>query len=204
MIGTKGRSVSPISYGGDVGSTAAAMVGAAVTALTAGTAGFEGVAAGLAASRAGSAGTSSVGASAGAVAGEARALTAAGSGNQPAPPQQAPIATSSAPSGFALGDGDPTLEGHAEQIRSSISDVMGAEGSSDENSGTITVPAQGPIGSQSAGTSAPRSGAGRSAASARRGPSVHRYNLGTWTAYHAARIAAGTIAGATRRATDQE
>ena len=191
---------------GDVGSTAAAMVGSAVTALTAGTAGFEGAAAGLAASRAGSAGTSSAGSSAGAVAGEARALTAAGSGNQPAPPQQAPIATSSAPSGFALGDGNPTLEGHAEQIRNSISGVMGAEGSSDENSGTITVPAQESAGSQvqSGGASATRGGVGKSSASTRRGPSVHRYNLGTWTAYYAARIAAGTIAGATRRATDQE
>jgi hypothetical protein len=191
---------------GDVGSTAGAMVGSAVTALTAGTAGFEGAAAGLAASRASSAGTSAAGSSAGAVAGEARALTAAGSGNQPAPPQQVPTASSSAPSGFALGDSNPTLEGHAEQIRSSISDVMGAEGSNDENSGTITVPAQESAGSQvqSGGASATRGGVGKSSASTRRGPSVHRYNLGTWTAYHAARIAAGTIAGATRRATDQE
>jgi hypothetical protein len=191
---------------GDVGSTAAAMVGSAVTALTAGTAGFEGAAAGLTASRANSAGAGNAGSSAGAVAGEARALTAAGSGNQPAPPQQVPTAASSAPSGFALGDGNPTLEGHAEQIRSSIGDVMGAEGSSDENSGTITVPAQESAGSQaqSGGASAARSGVGRSSVSTRRGPSVHRYNLGTWTAYHAARIAAGTIAGATRRAADQD
>ena len=191
---------------GDVGSTAVAMVGTAVTALTAGTAGFEGAAAGLAASRASSTGAGAAGSSAGAVAGEARALTAAGSGNQPAPPQQAPIAASSAPSGFALGDGNPTLEGHAEQIRSSISDVMGAEGSSDQNSGTITVPAQGSIGSQvqSGGASASRSGVGRSSVSTRRGPSVHRYNLGTWTAYHAARIAAASIAGATRRAAGQD
>src|SRR6201998_2797349 len=41
---------------GDVGSTAAAMVGAAVTALTAGVAGIEGGAAGLASARTGSAG----------------------------------------------------------------------------------------------------------------------------------------------------
>ena len=191
---------------GDVGSTAAAMVGSAVTALTAGTAGFEGAAAGLAASRGNSAGAGAAGSSAGAVAGEARALTAAGSGNQPAPPQQVPTASASAPSGFALGDGNPTLEGHAEQIRSSIGGVMGAEGSSDENSGTITVPAQETPGSQvqSGGASAARSAVGRSSVSTRRGPSVHRYNLGTWTAYHAARIAAGTIAGATRRAAGQD
>jgi hypothetical protein len=191
---------------GDVGSTAAAMVGSAVTALTAGTAGFEGAAAGLAASRGNSAGAGAAGSSAGAVAGEARALTAAGSSNQPAPPQQVPAASASAPSAFALGDANPTLEGHAEQIRSSISDVIGAEGSSDETSGTITVPAQESASSQvqSGGASAARSGVGRSSVSTRRGPSVHRYNLGTWTAYHAARIAAGTIAGATRRAADQD
>jgi len=29
----------------------------------------------------------------------------------------------------------------------------------------------------------------RTSAPARRGPSVHRYNIGTWGAYHAARIA---------------
>ena len=64
---------------GDVGSTAVAMVGTAVTALTAGAAGFEGAAAGVAAARAGSAGAASAGAPAGAAtAGSARALTAAG------------------------------------------------------------------------------------------------------------------------------
>jgi hypothetical protein len=113
---------------GDVGSTAAAMVGTAVTALTAGAAGFEGAAAGVAAARGSSAGAGSGGASSSAAtAGSARALTSSASGNQPAPPQPAPIAASSAASGFSLGDGAPTLEGHAEQIRSSISDAMGAD-----------------------------------------------------------------------------
>ena len=82
---------------GDVGSTAVAMVGTAVTALTAGAAGFEGAAAGVAASRASSAGASS-----------SRGIRRLQhprdqhersrprrSGNQPAPPQQAPIAASS-------------------------------------------------------------------------------------------------------------
>ena len=111
---------------GDVGSTAVAMVGTAVTALTAGAAGFEGAAAGVAAARGSSAGAASAGGSAGtATAGAARALSTAGGGNQPAPPQPAPIAASSAAKGLSLGDGVPTLEGHAEQIRSSISDVMG-------------------------------------------------------------------------------
>ena len=191
---------------GDIGSTAVAMVSTAVTALTAGAAGFEGAAAGVAASRAGSAGASSAGASAGsASAGPARALTAAGSGNQPAPPQSAPIAASST-SGFALGNGSPTLEGHAEQIRSSISDVMGADNSSNESSEAISAPTQssGLSQVQSGASSAKAGGVARSSGSTRRGPSVHRYNLGTWTAYHAARIAAGSIAGATRRTADQD
>ncbi len=73
---------------GDVGSTAVAMVGTAVTALTAGAAGFEGAAAGVAAARGSSAGAASAGGSAGtATAGAARALSTAGGGNQPAPPQ---------------------------------------------------------------------------------------------------------------------
>jgi hypothetical protein len=191
---------------GDVGSTAVAMVGTAVTALTAGAAGFEGAAAGVAASRAGSAGASSAGASAGsASAGSARALSAVGSGNQPAPPQQPPIAASSA-SSFSLGTGSPTLEGHADQIRSSIRDAMGTDEANDESSGAISVPARdsGVSQVQPSGASASTRGAARSSASSRRGPSIHRYNLGTWTAYHAARIAAGSIAGATRRAADQD
>ena len=111
---------------GDVGSTAVAMLGTAVTALTAGAAGIEGAAAGVAAARAGSAGATSAGASSGAAtAGSGRALTAATGGNQPAPPQQIPTASPSTATGFSLGNGSPTLEGHADQIRNSISDVMG-------------------------------------------------------------------------------
>lgn len=185
---------------GDVGSTAVAMVGTAVTALTAGAAGFEGAAAGVAAARGSSAGAASAGGSAGtATAGAARALSTTGGGNQPAPPQPAPIAASSAAKGLSLGDGVPTLEGHAAQIRGSISDVMGVDEPSDENSGAISVPAQDSAVSQvqSSGGS-PKSGViSKSAAPIRRGPTVHRYNLGTWTAYHAARIAARSVVSAT-------
>jgi len=186
---------------GDVGSTAVAMVGTAVTALTAGAAGIEGAAAGVAAARAGSASAMSAGASSGAAtAGSARALTAAAGGNQPAPPQQAHIAASSGSSGSALQDGSPTLEGHADRIRSSISDVMGTDSSSEESSGVLTVPSEASGTPQSESTVAPaRPNAGsRSSAPARRGPSVHRYNLGTWGAYHAARIAARSLAGAAK------
>ncbi len=191
---------------GDVGSTAVAMVGTAVTALTAGAAGIEGAAAGVAAARAGSLGGATAGASSGAAtAGSARALAASAGGNQPAPPQHVPMAVSSARSGFASGDGSPTLEGHAEQIRSSISDVMGADSASDEGSGAVAASAEGTGApqSQASGAGTKPKVSARSSASTKRGPSVHRYNLGTWTAYHAARIAAGSIAGAVKRTGDR-
>lgn len=196
---------------GDVGSTAAAMVGTAVTALTAGAAGIEGAAAGVAAARAGSAGATSTGAASSATAGSARALTSAAGGNQPAAPQQIPAASSSNVSDsnvseFSLGGGSPTLEGHAEQIRSSIGEVIGAENASEEGAGALTVSSR-----HSSNELIPSSAAGpaprvvtRSTAPVRRGPSVHRYNLGTWTAYHAARIAAGSIARAANRGTEHE
>jgi hypothetical protein len=183
---------------GDVGSTAVAMVGTAVTALTAGAAGIEGAMAGVAAAGAGSSGGATAGTSSGAAtAGSARALTASAGGNQPAPPQQAPIAASSGSSSSALQGGPPTLEGHADQIRSSISDVMGTDNSSEESGGALAVPAEGsgvPQNESSVAAAKPNAGS-RSSASARRGPSVHRYNLGTWSAYHAARIAARSLAG---------
>ena len=192
---------------GDVGSTAVALVGTAVTALTAGAAGIEGAAAGVAAARAGSAGVTSAGASSSAATtGSAHALTAAAGGNMPAPPQPTPIAASSTSSGSSLGESSPTLDGHAAQIRSSISDVMGPSSAEEESSGAITVAPEnsGALESQPSGAGAtPRTGT-RSSATARRGPSVHRYNIGTWTAYHAARIAAGRIAGASRRSADQD
>src|SRR5271163_2675536 len=70
---------------GEVGSTAAAMVGTAVTALTVGAAGIEGAIAGVASAGAGSSGGAGAGSSSGtATAGSARALTASAGGNQPA------------------------------------------------------------------------------------------------------------------------
>src|SRR5271157_6062280 len=91
---------------GDVGSTAVALVGTAVTALTAGAAGIEGAAAGIAAAGAGSTGGAAAGTSSGAAsAGSARALSASAGGNQPAPPQQPAIADYSGSSGAGLQDG---------------------------------------------------------------------------------------------------
>jgi hypothetical protein len=191
---------------GDVGSTAVAMVGTAVTALTAGAAGIEGAAAGVTAARAGSAGATSAGTASSASAGSARALTSAAGGNQPAAPQQIPAASSSSATGFSLGSGGPTLEGHADQIRSSIGEVMGTQTAGDEGSGTLTVPSESSsniLTQPNAAGATPRV-VTRSTAAVKRGPSVHRYNLGTWTAYHAARIAAGSIAGAASRGTEHE
>ena len=191
---------------GDVGSTAAAMVGTAVTALTVGAAGIEGAMAGVAAAGAGSSGGAASGSASGAAtAGSARALTASAGGNQPAPPQQPAIAAYSGSSGSGLQDGSPTLEGHADQIRSSMSDVMGSDAmgtdsSSEEGGGAGIVPTEGsgsPQGQPAVASARPSAGS-RSSAQSRRGPSVHRYNLGTWSAYHAARIAARTVAGATK------
>jgi hypothetical protein len=184
---------------GDVGSTAVALVGTAVTALTAGAAGIEGAAAGVAAAGASSAGAGAGTSSGTATAGAARALTASAGGNQPAPPQQAPIAPSPAVSGSALHDGIPTLESHADQIRTSMSDVIGADSASDESGGAVAVATEdagAQQGQSSVGPAKPNVGS-RSSASTRRGPTIHRYNLGTWSAYHAARIAARTIASAT-------
>jgi hypothetical protein len=181
---------------GDVGSTAAAMVGAAVTALTAGAAGIEGAAAGVAAARAGSAGAASSGASSGtALAGSAKALPASTGGNLPAPPQRAPIAASSATNGFESSSSAPTLEGHAEMIRNSISDAMGAEsaGATEVESASAATESVNPAASGSSGAATKTSSGSRPSGAQRRGPTVHRYNVGTWGAYHAARIAASTI-----------
>ena len=192
---------------GDVGSTAAAMVGTAVTALTGGAAVIEGAAAGVAGARAGSADATSTGnASSAATAGSTRAVMSTAGGNQPAPPQQIPAASSSATRGNSLGNSNLTLEGHADQIRESISTVMGTSNTGEESGRATAVAADNssasPIHTSGSGVT-PRV-AGRSSASARRGPSVHRYNVGTWAAYHAARIAAGSIAGVTKHAADKE
>jgi hypothetical protein len=189
---------------GDVGNTAAAMVGAAVTALTAGTAGIEGAAAGVAAARAGSTGAASSGVASGtAIAGSARALPASTSGNLPAPPQRTPIAASSATNGFEFNSRAPTLEGHAEQIRNSISRAMGTDNVGEIESGAGAVSVESSGGSKSnSGSSAARTTTGGGAA--KRGPTVHRYNIGTWGVYHAARIAASSIVNAAQHSAGNE
>ncbi len=181
---------------GDVGATAVALVGAAATVVTAGIAAGEGAAAGFAAAGAGGAQGAGAGSSASTSASSGR-LTAASTGsNQPAPPQLLPASTSSSVAEA------PTIEGHADQIRSSFSDVMGS-GSSDtqpeSEAAETAVPAQVTGASSGGSSSSPRT-----SAPARRGPTVHRYNIGTWGAYHAARVAAQGLASVSRRVKDKE
>ncbi len=185
---------------GDVGSTAGAMIGAAATALTVGAAAAEGAVAGAGAGAAGGGGS-------GSGAGASSAATAIGKGgsevtgtgsNQPARPQGSPRSTAQSPGdqaigGFGVG---PTIEGHAEQMRSSLSDALGANDTGGETEGT-TAPPVPAADTASTGTrrSSGNSG-GRSSQPARRGPTVHRYNVGTWSTYHAARLVARTVASA--------
>ncbi len=181
---------------GDVGATAVALVGAAATVVTAGIAAGEGAAAGFAAAGAGGAQGAGAGSSASTAASSGR-LTAASTGsNQPAPPQLLPASTSSSVAEA------PTIEGHADQIRSSFSDVMGS-GSSDtqpeSEAAETAAPAQ-----VTGATSGGSSSSPRTSAPARRGPTVHRYNIGTWGAYHAARVAAQGLASVSRRVKDKE
>jgi hypothetical protein len=181
---------------GDVGATAVALVGAAATVVTAGIAAGEGAAAGFAAAGAGGAQGAGAGSSASTAASSGR-LTAASTGsNQPAPSQLLPASTSSSVAEA------PTIEGHADQIRSSFSDVMGS-GSSDtqpeSEAAETAVPAQ-----VTGATSGGSNRSPKTSAPARRGPTVHRYNIGTWGAYHAARVAAQGLASVSRRATEKE
>jgi len=181
---------------GDVGATAVALVGAAATVVTAGIAAGEGAAAGFAAAGAGGAQGAGAGSSTGAAASAGR-LTAASTGsNQPAAPQMLPATTSSS---FAEA---PTIEGHADQIRGAFSDALGTS-SSDAQPESETAETAAPAQATSVATSG-STGSPRASAPARRGPTVHRYNIGTWGAYHAARVAAQSLASVSRRATEKE
>jgi hypothetical protein len=172
---------------GDVGSTAAAMVGTAVTALTAGAAAVEGVTAGLATAGSGaSAGSSAGGSSASAAAGSARSATTSAGANQPTSPQQSPRAAgaslSSQPaSGFSTYGSEPTAESHAEQIRGFLGEAMGVDGSGESAAGSpeTATESSGAAGESALSVVSKPGGSLRPKAMAKRGPSVHRYNLGT-------------------------
>jgi hypothetical protein len=191
---------------GDVGSTAAALVGTAVTAMTAGAAAVEGMAAGVAASGNASAG----GSCAGATAASARPATASAGTNQPAQPQQpvksASSATSQPADGFSMSGSEPTAEGHAEQIRGFLSEAINSGTGGEADTAAAQSPADAPSSADGSRVTAGAKPGGRPQATvaARRGPSVHRYNLGTWGTYHAARIAAHSVAGIVRGTSDRD
>jgi len=211
---------------GDVGSTAGALIGAAATAVTLGAAAVEGAATGAATAGAGASTGGSAG-SASASAGAGRSASTTAGSNQPAPAQQSPKpspaenqpATASSPSSSAgeqpatASSGQPSLEGHAEQMRSSMAEAMGG-GSDGESTGDSTadqgtadssVSSQAAQSPQGSSTTGPRTNS-RSSSPTKRGPTVHRYNIGTWSAFHAARIATRGVATITTRSkgSDQE
>jgi hypothetical protein len=206
---------------GDVGSTAAALIGTAATALTVGAAAVEGAMAGAAAGGAGATpGTSAGSTTASATTGNGRSASTTSGSNQPTPAQQNPrpspamnqpaadsstFGSSGERSGFGSGS-EPTVEGHAEQMRSLIGDAMGADSAEDQNAGEVTAPVANSSSPAVSTASAKSSGGARSPAPARRGPTVHRYNIGTWSTFHAARIAARGVAGVATRTSvaDQE
>jgi hypothetical protein len=182
---------------GDVGATAVALVGAAAAVVTAGIAAGEGAAAGFAAAGAGGAQGAGAGSSTSTAASAGRLTAASAGSNQPAAPQMPPATASSSLSG------SPTIEGHADQIRGSFSDVLGPS-SSDAQAESETSEAAVPAQATSVVSGGSSSSSPRTSAPARRGPTVHRYNIGTWGAYHAARVAAQGLASVSRRATEKE
>jgi hypothetical protein len=187
---------------GEVGSTAGALIGAAATALTVGAAAVEGAVAGATAAGAGGTGAGGTGSAAGGSAattstGKGLSEVAAGGSNQPARPQGTPRTAAQNPENQGFGAG-PTIEGHAEQMRSSMSDALGANDTTGEAEGAAESSAPGYIAASpgSRGSSSNTGGGGRSSQPAKRGPTVHRYNIGTWGTYHAARLVAHGVASA--------
>jgi len=181
---------------GDIGATAATMIGAAATMVTAGIAAGEGAVAGFAAAGAGGAQGAGACSSTSTAASAGRLTSMSTGSNQPAAPQMLPATTSSS---FAAG---PTIEGHADQIRGAFSDVMGPS-SSDAQPQSETAEAATPAQAEGVATRG-SSSSPRTSWPARRGPTVHRYNIGTWGAYHAARVAAQGLASVSRRTAEKE
>jgi hypothetical protein len=184
---------------GEVGSTAGALIGAAATALTVGAAAVEGAVAGATAAGAGGTGTGSTASGSAATSSTGKGLSevAAGGSNQPARPQGTPRTASENPENQGFGSG-PTIEGHAEQMRNSMSEALGANDTNGEAQDAAESSAPGAIATStgSPGSSSRAGGGGRSSQPAKRGPTVHRYNIGTWGTYHAARLVARTVASA--------
>jgi len=103
---------------------------------------------------------------------------------------------------FEFLSGGPTVEGHADQIRGAIQRCTRTEFGRCAGE------------SETAEAAAPRQTARRGnewqlwlSENIRAGSersTVHRYKIGTWGAYHAARVAAHGLASVSRRATEKE
>jgi len=218
---------------GDVGATAAALVGAAATALTAGAAAVEGVGVGMAAGGSGAAGVASTSPASAQSGSSGARVTAAASGNQPAPSQRRPdgspthVGNNSAPasaspsntpsspqgtqSGVGLGDPtvsssnggtSPTAEAHADFMRGNLAAAFSAEAAGDEASGTGGQTQSDSSFGQAGASTGSTGGRSGPSSSGRRpsGPTVRRYDVGTWGAFHAARLATQTVVGGGRAA----
>jgi hypothetical protein len=190
---------------GDVGSTAGMLIGAAVTAITAGTAAIEGAAVGAAAASAGSAAGASGNAasSAGVVSAGGKPPAGMGSGNQPVPSQRGvspggsstsagnqPAMDTKARNTSAevsdgteqMDDGSPTAEGHAGHMRSSLMSAAGhGELASDREDSTGAQQSPAPVRGSGSGSG---SGSGfRSRSAAPTFASVNRGNPWAWSSY---------------------
>jgi len=185
---------------GDVGSTAGALIGAAVTAITAGTAAIEGAAVGAAAAGAGSStgasgNTTNSAAAAGA---NAKHTGGTGTGNQPTPGQRGintgdssstagnqPAADTKGSNTSAVADGtgqmnggSPTAAGHADHIRSSIQSAAGED--------ELVSAGKDSAGEQQSSVPARGSGSGSGSKSGSAAPtfaSVNRGNPWAWSSY---------------------
>ena len=210
---------------GEVGSTAGVLIGAAVTALTAGTAAIEGAAVGAATAGAGSAAGASGSAtnSAGAVSAGAKPSGGMGVGNQPVPSQRGinpgdlSSTTGNQPAMYTkasntsasvadgtgqMDDGEPTAEGHAGQIRGSIMSAAGQEQVSSEGGDSAdgqesSISGAVPASSTNGSTIA-GANRGNSWSGRSRAPHPRWDGIATWGAYHAARVATQAAVTGTR------
>jgi hypothetical protein len=210
---------------GEVGSTAGVLIGAAVTALTAGTAAIEGAAVGAATAGAGSAAGASGSATngAGAVGAGAKPSGGMGVGNQPVPSQRginpgdsssttgnqpamdtkASNTSASVADGTGqMDDGEPTAEGHAGQIRGSIMSAAGQEQVSSEGGDSAdgqesSISGAVPASSTNGSTIA-GANRGNSWSGRSRAPHPRWDGIATWGAYHAARVATQAAVTGTR------
>jgi hypothetical protein len=221
---------------GDVGATAAALVGAAATALTAGAAAIDGVGVGMAAGGSGAAGVTSTSPTGTQTGSSGAKATSTASGNQPATSQRSPdrsptqpgtntVPTSarpsnvpgssqSAPSADAPSEGSsgspgassrsdsgsPTAEAHADFMRDHLGAAFSEEPANDAGSSTSGETQAGSSSGHSGSIAGGPSGHGPSASGRSNRPTVRRYDLGTWGAFHAARLATQTVVGGGRAA----